>query len=118
MSPTLRSGVIVPNVLSYFFGGGLRGLEKIPMRVGHLIGIGGVKIEHRKKLSSGEPFEIGGLENSDVWTPMFCDGDWFSLADLRRLIGMIGDGRPRNFLLDRKRVVWGWGVAVVVALGG
>src|SRR3546814_7105196 len=79
MSPTLRSGVIVPNVLSYFFGGGLRGLEKIPMRVGHLIGIGGVKIEHRKNLSSGEPFEIGGLDNSDVWTPMFCDGDWFSL---------------------------------------
>src|SRR3546814_2188221 len=68
MSPTLRSGVIVPNVLSYFFGGGLRGLEKIPMRVGHLIGIGGVKIEHRKNLSSGEPFEIGGLDNSDVWT--------------------------------------------------
>src|SRR3546814_20935191 len=66
MSPTLRSGVIVPNVLSYFFGGGLRGLEKIPMRVGHLIGIGGVKIEHRKNLSSGEPFEIGGLDNSDV----------------------------------------------------
>src|SRR3546814_16993809 len=74
MSPTLRSGVIVPNVLSYFFGGGLRGLEKIPMRVGHLIGIGGVKIEHRKNLSSGEPFEIGGLDNSDVCTPMFCDG--------------------------------------------
>src|SRR3546814_2660608 len=66
---------IVPNVLSYFFGGGLRGLEKIPMRVGHLIGIGGVKIEHRKNLSSGEPFEIGGLDNSDVWTPMFCDGE-------------------------------------------
>src|SRR3546814_11706492 len=94
MSPTLRSGVIVPNVLSYFFGGGLRGLEKIPMRVGHLIGIGGVKIEHRKNLSSGEPFEIGGLDNSAVWTPMFCDGD------------------------DRKRVVRGKSVSVRVDLGG
>src|SRR3546814_16118350 len=83
MSPTLRSGVIVPNVLSYFFGGGLRGLEKITMRVGHLIGIGGVKIEHRKNLYSGEPFEIGGLDNSDVWTPLFCDGYWFRLGDIR-----------------------------------
>src|SRR3546814_20723091 len=61
--------------------------------------MGGVKIEHRKHLSSGEPFEIGGLDNSDVWTPIFCDGDWFSLADIRILTGMIVEGRPRNFLL-------------------